>query len=724
MRKNAQILFILSLSLGSITELYAQNPQQEVILIQKIEALNNLGEHIYIYQDETNNLKLEDILTSETQNKFKLGSREVPSFGIRDVTIWLKLNIKNNVGHETPFVLEIAYPTLDSIFLFSKDDSQGNWNMEFGGDRVPFFHRVIEHKNFIFPLNLKVLDSNTIYIKIRNKGSVIIPLNIRPRTHLYAASIKEELLYGIFYGIMIVMFLYNLFLSFAARTWNYIFYIGIIAGNLISLSALNGHAFQYLWPDNPWWANHVIIFGIGLWISFGNLFAIKFLESKHKIKAYHKIFKLMLLMGLLIMLSTFFIDYKTALLFANYTLIINCLGLFTGGILFWIKGVKVAKIFTLAWAVYLIGVVLYTLRSLGFLPVNFMTNHALEIGAVSEVILLSISLGYKYRLLEVDKKKAQKNALDIMTRSQEIIQLQNEELELRITERTREVEQKQEEVLSQNEELNNKNRKLTEAQSIIGEQNKMLRKYNDDLETKVIKRTNDLQLSNQELAQNVQQLEQYAYMTAHNLRAPVARILGLINLLEMIPETDKAEWITILSKVKDEGDSLDAVIKDMNAIIELRKGKDIEYEEVNLKEKVSRIQHILKNYLSETNSKIIVDTSAFNTFKSNPTYIESILYNLISNAIKYRKENNICQIKISTEIINHQKIIHIQDNGIGIDLIKHGKQLFGMYKRFHTHIEGKGLGLFLVKSQMEIMGGEIHVNSIPDEGTTFSLIFN
>ncbi len=723
MRNTPYIFFALSILFGSLSELYAQNAQQKVIHLETASTLHNIGEHIYIYQDETNNLKLEDILASKVQNEFKLGSQEVPSFGIKDVTIWLKLHIKNNLGRETPFVLEIAYPTLDSIFLYTKNDSQGNWNMEFAGDRVPFYQRIVEHRNFIFPLNLNSLETHTIYIKIKNKGSIIVPINIKPRTHLYSSNIKEELLYGIFYGIMIVMFLYNLVLAFAARTWNYIFYIGIIAGNLLSLSALNGHAFQYLWPDNPWWANHVIIFGIGLWISFGNLFAINFLESKHKIKAYHHIFKIMLVMGLLIMLSAFVVDYKTALLITNYILILNCLSLFTGGILFWIKGVKVAKIFTLAWAVYLIGVVLYTLRSLGFLPVNFMTNHALEIGAVSEVILLSISLGYKYRLLEVDKKKAQKNALDIMTRSQEIIQLQNEELELRITERTRDVEQKQEEVLSQNEELNNKNKKLTEAQSIIGEQNRMLRKYNDDLETKVIKRTNDLQLSNQELAQNVQQLEQYAYMTAHNLRAPVARILGLINLLEMIPETDKSEWITILSKVKDEGNSLDAVIRDMNAIIELRKGTDIEYEEVDLKDKVTRIKNILKNYLAETNSKIKIDTSAFNTFKSNSTYIESILYNLISNAIKYRKEDSQCLIKISTEILEEQKIIHVQDNGIGIDLNKYGNQLFGMYKRFHVHIEGKGLGLFLVKSQMEIMGGSIQVKSKPGEGATFSLIF-
>ncbi len=705
-------------------QINAQIQQEKAVHIENTTTLTNIGKLIYIYQDKTNSLNLQDILAADAQGKFELGDKDVPSFGINDVTIWLKLNIKKSESHETPFVLEIAYPTLDSIYLFSRKTAQNNWIIEFAGDRIPFNQRIIDHRNFIFPLDLQHQETQTIYIKIRNKGSIIVPINIKPRINLYAYSIKEELLYGLFYGIMIVMFLYNSLLAFAARSWNYIYYIGIIAGNLISLSSLNGHSFQYLWPDNPWWANHVIIFGIGLWISFGNIFAIKFLDSKFTLKAYYTIFKLMLIMGILIMVFAFVLDYKIALLIANYILIVNCLILFIGGILFWIKGVKVARIFTLAWAIYLIGIILYTLRSLGYLPVNFMTNHALEIGAVSEVILLSISLGYKYRLLEVDKKKAQKNALDIMTRSQEIFQQQNEELEIKIKERTREVRDNQEEVIRQNEELNNKNLKLTEAQSIIEEQNKMLRKYNDDLENKVIKRTNDLQLSNQELAQNVQQLEQYAYMTAHNLRAPVARILGLTNLLELNPAIDKSEWVYILSKVKDEGDSLDAVIKDMNAIIELRNGTNIEFEEVNLKDKVAQAEHVLKNYLAESDSKIILDTSSFYLFKSNPTYMESILYNLISNAVKYRKENSPGLIKITTEITKQQKLIHVQDNGIGIDLKKHGKQLFGMYRRFHPHIEGKGLGLFLVKSQMEIMGGEIKVSSTPGEGTTFTLVFN
>ncbi|MBK6265679.1 GHKL domain-containing protein [Marivirga sp. S37H4] len=715
--------FLFGLLFYSSAFTKATSSQEPIIQLNQGKAHERIGEDLMILIDETNQLTFDQIQSANYQEKFTRSKDEVPSLGLKNVTVWLKINIELLDSINTPYVLEIAFPTLDSICFFSQIFGSSEWMRMFSGDRIPFADRIIDHKNFVFPLHLNYGNKTTVYFKIRNKGSIILPLKIMPKQDLLAAGLKEEIVYGIFYGIMIVMFLYNLFLAFAARSLSYIFYVGIIAGNLLTLSALNGHAFQYVWYDNPWWANHVIVFGIGLWILSGNLFAVRFLESKKYSIAYHRIFQGMQLLGLLIILSAFVVDYKISLLIANYILSVNCVLLFISGIFFWVKNVKVARIFTLAWVMYLMGVLLYTLRNLGYLPVNFITTHVLELGAVSEVILLSISLGYKYRLLEVDKKKAQKNVLDIMTRSQELIQNQNEELELRIEERTLELKQKQDEVLQQNEELNAKNDKLIEAQSIIEQQNIMLRKYNDDLEHQVTTRTDDLQQSNQELAQNVQQLEQYAFMTAHNLRAPVARLLGLTNLLELNPDTEKVEWLMILSKIKDESYSLDAVIKDMNSIIELRKGSEIEIEWVNIEEKVNQVKRILKNTILVNGVKIQLDTRAFSEFKCNPTYTESIFYNLISNAIKYRAPGENSFIHIITEKTEDQFIIHIKDNGVGINLQKHGAQLFGMYKRFHTHVEGKGLGLFLVKSQMDILNGEIKIESEPGLGTTFSLFF-
>lgn len=718
------ICYLLLLWLSFTQFASAQQTDEPILSIQPNENYHSIGKFIQFYEDESNNLKLADVLKKEVQQQFKRSKAQVPGFGIEDVTIWVKIDLENTGREQINDYLEISFPTLDSVFYFYKDYERNRWNKLFASDRVPFDQRVVNHKNIVFPLAIDATQKTTIYLRVRNKGSIILPINIMPQSELFSSDIATEMAFGIFYGIMLVMFLYNLLLAFTARSITYIFYVGIIAGNLFTLSALNGHAFQYLWYDNPWWANHVIIFGIGLWILSGNLFASSFLDAKHGRNWNFRAFQIMQFFGIAVIVAAFTLDYKISLIYANYGLIFNCIFLFASGIIFWVRGIKVASFFTLAWALYLIGVLLYTLRNLGILPVNIVTSHVLEIGAVSEVVLLSVSLGFKYRLLELDKKRAQQNSLDLMTRSQEIIQQQNEQLEKRIQERTAELSQKQEEVITQNEKLNEQNAKLREAQELIQQQNKQLQAYNDDLENKVAKRTEDLKSTNQELAQNVQKLEQYAYMTAHNLRAPVARLLGLTQLIEIDPTANlEEEWLHIISKIKEEGHSLDAVINDLNAILELRQASDDDLEKVDLNKKTQQVFRILKNTIEKNDVQIVCDFQEFVELKSNPTFIESMLYNLISNAIKYKRPEVKPIITLKTSYKAGHKVISVSDNGIGIDLSKFKSDLFGMYKRFHTHVDGKGLGLFLVKSQLEILGGKIKVESELNKGTNFHLIF-
>jgi len=707
------ILYILPIS---------ESIGQKSISIEPSQSYESIGKQIQFLEDYNYNLTLQDITSPKYQSQFEYGVQEIPTYGLEKMALWIKIKIEHPKKFNTPYVLEIGYPTFDSIHYFIE---QGGEITEEGflGDRVNFSQRMIRHKNFIIPLNLNRSKESTIYLKIQNKGSIILPINIKPREQLFSEDIPEELFYGIFYGVMLVMLLYNLFLAFSARSINYIFYVAIITGNLLTLSALNGHAFMYIWYDMPWWANHVIVFGIGLWILAGNQFASSFLETRKLFPSYHWVFVSMKFLGIVIIVLAFVADYALSLKIANYSLLINCLILLFSGIYFWVKKVKVASIFTLAWVAYLIGVLLYTLRNLGILPVNLITTHVLEMGAMTEVVLLSVSLGYKYRLLEVEKKEARQNALDLMAHSQKLVQEQNEELERKVALRTSELEQKQDEILTQNEVLNSKNERLTEAQQIIEAQNLKLKEYTDDLESQVAKRTEDLQLTNTELAQNMQKLEQYAFMTAHNLRAPVARLLGLTHLLQISPDTKRSEWIDIISKIKEEGDSLDSVIKDLNAILDLRKDAEKDHEWIDLNQKLTKTKRILKNSIELSEARIHFDNSAFTQIKSNPTYIDSIFYNLISNAIKYRSTKRSLIINISTTKEEDKKIITFSDNGVGIDLEKNENRLFGMYQRFHTHVEGKGLGLYLVKSQMDILGGEIAVESKLDKGTTFTLIF-
>jgi signal transduction histidine kinase len=168
--------------------------------------------------------------------------------------------------------------------------------------------------------------------------------------------------------------------------------------------------------------------------------------------------------------------------------------------------------------------------------------------------------------------------------------------------------------------------------------------------------------------------------------------------------------------------SLETIIRDLNKIIDIRHDKFTTFEEVIFDTELTLIKQSLESFLLENDVAIKTDFECTKII-STKAYINSILYNLISNAIQYRSPNRKPMIKVTTRNHSDRVRIEVSDNGLGMDLTRFGKDMFKLYKRFHTHIQGKGLGLYLVKQQVEKLNGDIKVESIPDQGTTFKISF-
>lgn len=252
--------------------------------------------------------------------------------------------------------------------------------------------------------------------------------------------------------------------------------------------------------------------------------------------------------------------------------------------------------------------------------------------------------------------------------------------------------------------------------------NQLLSQYNQSLTQQVEERTKDLVKSNLELIQQNNQLEQFGYITAHNLRAPVARVLGLTNLINhdgfSMPR-DKE----ILEKLEFNAKDLDTVIRDLNDILQIRKGLHSTFQMIDLKERLEKTKRILKDKINESGIVITETFDGETSFFSVPAYIESILYNLISNAIKYRSPEREPKLDIRSTRTESHLSLSIEDNGIGIDLNRQRDKVFSLYQRFHQHVEGKGLGLFLVKTQVETLNGKIEIESEVNKGTRFHIEF-
>lgn len=221
----------------------------------------------------------------------------------------------------------------------------------------------------------------------------------------------------------------------------------------------------------------------------------------------------------------------------------------------------------------------------------------------------------------------------------------------------------------------------------------------------------------EDLYKRNKELQQFGYIVSHNLRAPVANIIGITNLLEM--DSSNSENISnYTGRLKAAVGNLDEVLKDLSKILTVGdESASMPKEMVELDEVLNNVKTDLSELINYNKAKIISPQRSYRLF-TYKAYVYSVFYNLISNAIKYRSDQTPeVHIKISRQ--KDQYVAEIADNGIGIDLSKHGEELGRPYKRFHTIVEGKGLGLFLVKSHVEAINGQLAIRSTPGKGTSF-----
>jgi len=213
-------------------------------------------------------------------------------------------------------------------------------------------------------------------------------------------------------------------------------------------------------------------------------------------------------------------------------------------------------------------------------------------------------------------------------------------------------------------------------------------------------------------------LEQFSYMVSHNLRAPVANIIGFSKMLSE-NKYDEENRTVFIEQIKTSAGLLDEAIRDLNKILQVKSELSFTKEEVYFSSLVETIKTSLQNIIEKEKTAIITDFKEAKSITADRAYLYSIFLNLITNSIKYHQPGKPARIEISTHNGGDNLFIRFKDNGIGINLKKYGKKVFGVYERFHPEIEGKGLGLFMVKTQVQILGGDIHLESEVNKGSQF-----
>jgi signal transduction histidine kinase len=265
------------------------------------------------------------------------------------------------------------------------------------------------------------------------------------------------------------------------------------------------------------------------------------------------------------------------------------------------------------------------------------------------------------------------------------------------------------EVSEQNEKIKAQAHKLTES-------NKSISDLNRSLELIVAEKTLELRTTNEELVKHNNELLQFSYTVSHNLRGPVARLLGLSDLAQVEENLEQARtWIDLISKTACD---LDTVIKDLNKVLDLRNEPDQYLEMVNLADEWQQSINLLQDSINGQ-EEIVANFKALPKIITVRAMLQSTFYNLLSNAIKYRSPERKLKVVATSRVIDGKAIIEVTDNGLGFDTRLHKEKMFKLYKRFHTHVEGRGIGLYLIKAQIEVLHGTIEVESQLDHGSMF-----
>ncbi len=222
----------------------------------------------------------------------------------------------------------------------------------------------------------------------------------------------------------------------------------------------------------------------------------------------------------------------------------------------------------------------------------------------------------------------------------------------------------------------------------------------------------------EDLTKRNRDLEQFSYIISHNVRGPLATILGLSNMVTSEIYTPEVK-LNAIQGIQKSANNLDAVLFDMNDILSLRKNNTEQRIDVNLDEIFETAKQMAAAAIDVNGCSFSQNFTAAPTVYGLKSYLQNVFYNMITNAVKYAKPASVPELEIWSELTPTHVVLHFKDKGIGIDLNKHGEYMFGLYKRFHLAAEGKGMGLFMVKTQVEALEGSIKVESTPNEGTHF-----
>ena len=367
----------------------------------------SLTSSLHYLEDKAGNLSIEDVRSESYQNQFQPSTAETPSFGFTESSYWFYTRIENSAPTPEPYLIAIEYPLLDNVEVYVVRERAEIERINVG-DHQSFNERPIFHRNFLVTLPITANEPIDLFFRVTSSSSMQFPLALYGHAYLQKHEQTELIIQGIYYGTMLVMMLYNIFLFASLREMTYLYYVLYVASMTIFQAGLHGFAFQHLWPDGMWLNAKTIPCSVAGTVVFGGLFANSFLNLGSHAPRLQKFILGLVTIASLAMGLSLILPYAQAIRVVVVCGIIGSITYMTAGLLLWKRGHRFAKIYSVAWSSILAGAFLISTSKMGLLPRTFLTENGVQIGSLLEVILLSLALAQRLNQSLADKLKAER----------------------------------------------------------------------------------------------------------------------------------------------------------------------------------------------------------------------------------------------------------------------------------------------------------------------------
>ncbi|MBF0443161.1 MAG: sensor histidine kinase, partial [Oligoflexales bacterium] len=599
--------------------------------------------------------------SSETFKWISHGTDKIPAFGFSESAYWFRYHIENRNGLKTRFFLDVSCPFLDYLdfYVFSED---GSYRIVKSGDQYPYSRRIVDHHNFVLPVEIANDKSVLIFVRFQSIGPLLFPAALWDQDFFNSEQSRELTIFGIYYGMIAVMVLYNLFLFFSIRDRAYVIYVLYALSYMIFQASFNGFGFKHLWPESIFMANY----GVWIFLSFVNFFLCLFTQIFLQTAIRQRLLDRVLSFVFYPWILAGFALSVMGIRLAQFVLItfqpLEGVLLILTGILSLARGYRPARFYILAFAPLLLGAAILALKQVGILPSNFFTDYAPQIGSGVEIVLLSFAVGDK---ISLEQMEARKNIEEL-----------NSSLERKVEEKT--------------SELRSANFKLTEIDKY---KTSFFQNVSHEIRTPLT------------LILNPVEDALSRYPSDRDIAIAFKNSKRLLRLINQLLDFEKYSMA---------GTRFELVPVDLTGLI-ISAG---DY----FREAASRrnVEFVLK-----INDDLLGDKGNIKIFiNGQEDALEKIIFNYLSNALKYVKDGG--KITLRLQLVEGSAVISVTDNGIGIRdeymemLFKPFVQADDSSSRLH---DGTGLGLALSKELAEHMNGSVDVRSTFGKGSCFSATF-